>query len=297
VRELGRVYGRAHTGYWTGPYSGNYSQLIDVGHRAEGRMRKSVARGYWLTGENQAKAGLQQRIRSRPSEQDLYSMSWGDVFKKQVFIESPYEMFLLNVDNPAPDDGYFDDIGLPVEEQWFIVPWQIGLCIEGLHDTRQATGDPTYETELGVLEQPLRYVLRRLGRTFIRYGWVYDPVNERYFCPKAIRFLAPFGDPSGLDMPVDHSLYDPTESHSEARYILDDRDTAYSQWNWAGVKVLLEGGYLLEDDDVAKAQAIDAHMTAVFQASTDHGLARYNNGDPYFPVGARYGVSATGQRG
>jgi hypothetical protein len=297
VRELGRVYGRAHTGYWSGPYSGNYSQLINVGHRAEGRMRKSVARGYWLTGENQAKAGLQQRIRSKPSNQDLYSMSWGDVFKKQVFIESPYEMFLLNVDNPEPDDGYFDDIGLPVEEQWFIVPWQIGLCIEGLHDTLLATGDPTYETELGILEQPLRYVLRRLGRTFIRYGWVYDPVNERYFCPKAIRFMAPFGDPSGLDMPVDHSLYDPTESHSEARYILDDRDTAYSQWNWAGVKVLLEGGYLLEDDDIAKAQAIDAHMTAVFQASTDHGLARYNAGDPYFPVGARYGVSATGQLG
>jgi hypothetical protein len=46
-----------------------------------------------------------------------------------------------------------------------------------------------------------------------------------------------------------------------------------------------------------KAQAIDAQLKAAFEASTDFGLARYNNGDPYFPVGARYGVSSTGQLG
>jgi hypothetical protein len=299
LREISRAFARAFTGYYTGWQTegwGIFQQLISVGHRAEGRSRKSVSRAYWLTGETQVRDALWQRLRSCAGEQDLYSQTWGDIFKYQILRATPYEMFTLNLQNPA--SGYFDDpsLGIASADRWSWIPWQVGLAIEGLHDTLLATGDPTYETPLGVLEQPLHYILTRLCETFVRYGWVWNSVAEEYFMPKAIRWAAPNGDREGLDMPVDHSLYQPGVANNLQPWIQDSRDTAYAEWNWAGLKVALEH-YLTQDSDRVKAQAIDAQLKAAFEASTDFGLARYNNGDPYFPVGARYGVSSTGQLG
>jgi hypothetical protein len=298
LRELGRIYARAYTGYpKSSEFRGLFMQLIDSGHRAEGRSRRVASRAYWLTGEGQIKRGIEQRIKSCAGEQAMNVQSWGDVWKYQVAGRGEYgglanyKMFLLHLNQPY--GGYFDNLALGIDEldRWIFIPWQMGLVIEGLHETIETFGDPDYDSEWGLFHQPLRMVVTRLAETQIRYGWVWNTADEEYFIAKGIRWPVANGDRAGLDMPVDHSLYQPGVDNDLQPWIQDDRGTAYKQWNWSGVRIALEH-YLTDAADIEKATAIDAQLRATFEASTAEGFT----GDT-FQTAMRYGVSSTGQLG
>lgn len=281
VLELGDAVSKCWTGYESGDYTALYMNIIADGHRFDGRCATTAARCYWATGNENALAAMRQRYKAKI--QGAYERfgwwSWGGIFKDQMTRD--YDLFVCNLDVAA--SGYFG--GAP----WW-GPWQIGPMIEGIEQARIETGDPAWSGPYGHYDHPWAAVLTKLCRSWIRHGWIYDSEADRYFCAKAIKWDYVNGDQAtGFTRPVPDSAYlGLSVSNDDQPWIKDDRGTAYNFWNWTGAKIAL--GYLTEESDIAKCQAILAQNKQQWLAGTGTGFT----GDT-FQVAQRYGVADTGQ--
>lgn len=281
VNELGDAVSRCWTGYESGDYTSMYMQIIADGHRYDGRCASTAARCYWATGNRNALAAMRQRYKAKL--QGAYERfgwwSWGGIFRDQMTRD--YDLFVCNLDFAAA--GYFGG------EPWW-GPWQVGLMIEGLEQARIESGDPAWSGPYGHYDHPWAAVLTKLCRSWIRHGWIYDSEAGRYFCAKAIRWDYVNSDyATGFERPVPDSAYlGLGVSNDDQPWIKDDRGTAYNAWNWVGVEIAL--GYLTEEADLAKCEAIRQQLKDEFTARTGTGFT----GDT-FQVGQRYGVAYGGQ--
>ena len=280
LNELGSALARCWTGYESGDYTYMYMQVIADGHRFDGRCASTAARIHWATGNEDALSAMRQRIKARvqyPYERFGW-WSWGGILRDQM----PYDndIFVLNVDFAS--GGYFGG------EPWW-GPWQVGLAIYGLEQTRIESGDPAWNSPYGYYENPWGAVLAKLCRSWIRHGWIYDVTNNYYFCAKAIKWDYINDDYwTGFTRPVPDSRYDPNETLEEAEWIKDARGTAYNQWNWAGAKIALN--YLTDEADISKCQNILDQLRNGWIALPNTGFLADT-----FQVNQRYGVAQNGQ--